>query len=96
MEFLSLKWAVVDKFNEYLYGANFTVCTDNNPLTYVLSTAKLSAVGHRWLAALSAHDFDIQYHPGKFNMDADLLSRCMPEEEESEWVTIPESSVKSA
>lgn len=96
LEFLSLKWAVVDKFHEYLYGANFTIRTDNNPLTYVLSTAKLSAVGHRWLAALSAYDFDIQYRPGKFNVDADLLSRCMPEEEESEWVTIPESSVKSA
>ncbi|KAI5607937.1 hypothetical protein C0J50_12359, partial [Silurus asotus] len=36
LEFLSLKWAVVDKFHEYLYGARFTVRTDNNPLTYVL------------------------------------------------------------
>lgn len=46
LEFLSLKWAVVDKFHDYLYGARFTVRTDNNPLTYVLSTAKLNAVGH--------------------------------------------------
>ncbi|KAL1258945.1 hypothetical protein QQF64_009522 [Cirrhinus molitorella] len=97
LEFLSLKWAVVDKFQEYLYGAQFTVRTDNNPLTYVLSTAKLSAVGHRWLAALSAYDFDIQYRPGKCNVDADLLSRCIPDEEnESNWVTIPDSGVKSA
>lgn len=97
LEFLSLKWAVFDKFHEYLYGAKFTVRTDNNPLTYVLSTAKLSAAGHRWLAALSAYDFDIQYRPGRCNVDADLLSRCMPDEEhESEWVTIPESGVKSA
>ncbi len=97
LEFLSLKWTVVDKFHEYLYGAKFSVRTDNNPLTYVLSTAKLSAVGHRWLAALSAYDFDIQYRPGKCNVDADLLSRCIPDEEDkSEWVTIPESGVKSA
>ncbi|KAK2904105.1 hypothetical protein Q8A73_010762 [Channa argus] len=33
LEFLSLKWAVVDKFHDYLYGAQFTVRTDNNPLT---------------------------------------------------------------
>lgn len=39
LEFLALKWAVVDKFHDYLYGAKFTVRTDNNPLTYVLSTA---------------------------------------------------------
>lgn len=44
------------------------------PLTYVLSTAMLSAVGHRWLAALSTYEFDIQYRPDQHNIDADLLS----------------------
>ncbi|KAL6490450.1 hypothetical protein MHYP_G00007950 [Metynnis hypsauchen] len=75
LEFLSLKWAVVDKLHDYLYGAKCTVHTDNNPLTYVLMTAKLNAVGHRWLAALSTYDFDVQCQPGKHNIDADLLSR---------------------
>ena len=37
LEFLALKWAVTDKFKDYLYGAKFVVYTDNNPLTYVLS-----------------------------------------------------------
>lgn len=37
LEFLALKWAVVDKFHDYLYGAQFTVRTDNNPLTYILT-----------------------------------------------------------
>lgn len=96
LEFLSLKWAVVDKFHDYLYGARFTVYTDNNPLTYVLSTAKLSAVGHRWLAALSTYDFDVQYRPGKHNIDADLLSRNFSETEGViEWETIPQGGVKS-
>ncbi len=57
LEFLTLKWVVVDKLHDYLYGAKFQVQTDNNPLTYVLTTAKLDAVGHRWLAALSVYDF---------------------------------------
>lgn len=35
LEFLSLKWAVTEKFQDYLYGKKFTVVTDNNPLTYV-------------------------------------------------------------
>ena len=32
----SLKWAITEHFRDYLYYApEFTVCTDNNPLTYV-------------------------------------------------------------
>jgi hypothetical protein len=33
---------------DYLYGTQFTVLTDNNPMTYVLTTAKLDATRHRW------------------------------------------------
>ena len=36
LEFLCLKWAVTEKFHDYLYGNQFQVVTDNNPLTYVL------------------------------------------------------------
>jgi hypothetical protein len=75
LEFLALKWAITEKFTDYLYGAHFKVLTDNNPLTYVLSTAKLDATGHRWLAALANYNFNVQYRPGKTNIDADGLSR---------------------
>lgn len=74
LEFLALKWAV-DKFHDYLYGNDFHVITDNNPLTYVLTSAKLDATSHRWLAALATHNFSIQYRSGKQNVDADTLSR---------------------
>lgn len=74
-EFLALKWAVTDKFHDYLYFQNFTVLTDNNPLTYVLTSAKLDAAGHRWLASLSCYNFSIKYRPGHKNVDADILSR---------------------
>ena len=74
-EFLALKWAVTEQFHEYLYGAKCTVFSDNNPLTYVLSTAQLDATGHRWLANLAAYDLDIKYKPGKLNKAADGLSR---------------------
>ena len=46
LEFLCLKWAITEQFHEYLYGNTFDVYTDNNPLTYVLTTAKLDAMGH--------------------------------------------------
>lgn len=86
----------MDKFQDYLYGAKFTVKTDNNPLTYVLTSAKLNATGHRWLAALATYDFSIQYRPGKNNTDADLLStRFVDEDEVNKWKDIPVSGVKS-
>ena len=31
LEFLTLKWAIIDKFHEYLYGSEFQVFTDNSP-----------------------------------------------------------------
>ena len=49
-EFLALKWVVTEQFHEYLspYGKNrneFVVRTDNNPLTYIFSSANLDAAG---------------------------------------------------
>ena len=57
LEFLALKWTVTDQFNEYLYGGNFDVYTDNNPLTYILTSAKLDAVGQHSVAALANYNF---------------------------------------
>lgn len=75
LEFLALKWAMVEKYHDYLYGHTFSVYTDNNPLTYILTTAKLDATGHRWLAQVSNYNFSIHYKTGKTNVDADMLSR---------------------
>lgn len=47
LEFLALKWAVCDKLHDYLYGNQFEVITDNNPLTYIFTKAKLDATSQR-------------------------------------------------
>lgn len=44
----------MDKFHYYLYGAQFIMKTDNNTLTHVLSSAKLSAPGHHCQKAKSS------------------------------------------
>ena len=75
LEFLGLKWSVCDKFCDYLGYTEFEVYTDNNPLTYVMTTAKLNATGLRWVADLANYQFKIRYKPGKWNTDADGLSR---------------------
>ena len=61
LEFLALKWAVMDRFHEYLYSGQFDIYTDNNPLTYILTSAKLDATGQRWVASLANYDFRIFY-----------------------------------
>ena len=74
LEFLALKWAVCEKFHEYLYGSkSFEVFTDNNPLTYVLTSAKLDACGQRWVAKLANYNFSIKYRCGVSNTEADAL-----------------------
>ena len=76
LEFLALKWAITDQFRDYLYYAPFfKVYTDNNPLTYVMTSAKLNATGVRWVGELADYNFTIHYRPGKSNGDADGLSR---------------------
>lgn len=63
--------------------------TDNNPLTYVLTSAKLDATGQRWVAALSSYNFNLAYRSGAKNADADGLSRT-PAVPSSEQVDFPE------
>lgn len=77
LEFLALKWAMTEKFREYLLGHKCVVYTDNNPLSH-LSSAKLAATEQRWAAQLASFDFEIKYRSGKSNTNADALSRQHP------------------
>ena len=75
LEFLCLKWAITEQFIKYLHVNTFDVYTDNNPLTYVLTTAKLDAMRLRWVASLANYNFHLHYQSGRSNMEADALSR---------------------
>ena len=94
-EFLALKWAVTEQFHEYLspYGKNrkeFVVRTDNNPLTYIFSTANLDAAGQRWVAHLTSYNFTLEYQKGKDNTVTDFLSRmddCLMEGEVQDYLS---------
>lgn len=94
LEFLSMKWAITDKFKDVLYGHKFTVITDNNPLTYVLTSAKLDATGQRWIAELASYDFDIRYRSGRKNTDADTLSR-LPRKIENDSTSLSSEVVRA-
>ena len=41
----------------------------------MLTTAKLEAMGHRWVASLANYNFHLHYHSGRSNVEADALSQ---------------------
>ena len=103
-EFLTLRWMVTEQFHEYLspYGKNrnkFVVHTNNNPLTYIFSSANLDAAGQHWVAHLTSYNFSLEYQKGKDNTVANFLSQMnerLPEEEVQEYLNkIPYPGVKA-
>jgi transposase InsO family protein len=66
---------VTEKLRDYLLPSAFVVVTDNNPLTYLLTKTKLSAMDQRWASALAPFNFTFKYRPGRENIGADALSR---------------------
>ena len=83
LELLALKWAITEKYRDYLYGHKFTVYTDNRALAY-LNTSRAAASEIHWLTDLSSFDFEVRFKPGFKNTVADSLSRN-PIEEEILW-----------
>jgi hypothetical protein len=96
LEFLALKWAVTEKFKDYLAIQHFTVLTDNNALTYILTSAKLDSTGHRWASEAGEFNFYIKYRAGYKNIDADVMSR-LPEIDKTDGDTfiMDNSAVKA-
>ena len=75
LEFLAFKWSVTEHFKEYLTCAPFLVKTDNNRLTYILTTPNLDATGHRWVGMVASFEFTLEYQKGADNTAADALSQ---------------------
>ena len=79
LEFLAMKWSI-ENFQTYLLGHHFKVCTDNNPLTYFLTSPNMDATKQRWINELAKYDFSLKYQKGK-NIVVDALSQItLPQE----------------
>ena len=77
-ECLAIIWAIL-KFHIYLYGRQFIIETDHQPLTY-LSTMKFSNNRvMRWALSLQPYRFTLRAIKGSDNSGADFLSRCSKE-----------------
>ena len=93
VEFLTLKWSVTEHFKEYLAYAPFTVCMDNNPLTYMLTTPNLDATGHHWVGALASYKFTLEYQKGSDNVAADVLSQVPLRHDKNTVLSLLEGAV---
>ncbi|KAM8953265.1 adhesion G protein-coupled receptor F5-like [Pelodytes ibericus] len=65
-ECLAVVWAL-KKLQPYLYGQQFALLTDHNPLVWLKRVSGDNARLLRWSLALQPFDFIIQYRPGKQN-----------------------------
>ena len=75
---MALKWGIAEQFQEYLLGKQFIVRSNNNPLTYIMTTPNLDATWHQWVKSLARFTFSIEYQKGWDNVATDALS----------WVTL--------
>ena len=82
LEMFGLKWAVTETFRDYLLGSECTVYTDNNPLSYRQTSARLGATEMRWAAELAQFQLNIKYRSGKANSNGYALSRKLQHAQE--------------
>ena len=73
-ELAGLRWGI-KHFKPFLYGVDFVVKTDHQPLVYLHNMKLVDARIARTLEDLSDFNFIIEYVPGKQNVIADGLSR---------------------
>ena len=75
LEFPVPTWVVMEHFKEYLPYRPFLVRTDNNPLTYIMTTPNLDATDHQWVGALVRFNFQLEYQKWWDNTIVYMLSQ---------------------
>ncbi|XP_071098994.1 uncharacterized protein [Haliotis cracherodii] len=76
-ECLAIVWAI-QKLERYLYGREFILETDHQPLVWMTKAKLTNGRVMRWALTLQPYRFLIRAIKGIENVGADLLSRCSP------------------
>ena len=85
------KWATIEKeayavvyalgqLRPYLWCAEYRTFTDHKPLTCLFTKSMNNTKIQRWAIMLSEYNCKVEYHKGKLNVRADMLSRIKQEE----------------
>lgn len=65
----------MENFHSFLFGQEFDVYVDHQPLSWLQSCKKPNSRLARWLIRINNYTFKIHYKPGKTHTNADALSR---------------------
>ena len=65
----------VEHFKQFLYGKEFIIRRDHQPLTAIKTKSKHSIRLEKWLNDLADYNFKIEHKKGTDNILADALSR---------------------
>ena len=78
----TIVWGV-QKFQPYLYGTQFVIETDHQPLKCVQRSKVANARIMRWALILQPYRYRIVVIKGRDNVGADYLSRAIKSSEDS-------------
>ncbi|CAI7868407.1 unnamed protein product [Closterium sp. NIES-54] len=73
-EGLAAVWGVTH-FRVYLQGRPFTLVTDHQPLTWLMTNQTLTCRNARWAMRLQEYEFTIRHRPGKMLQHVDGLEK---------------------
>jgi len=73
-ECLVVVWAIIH-FRPYLYGTNFTLYTDHQPIKWLMTNDKLTGKLARWALLLQEYEFKVIHWPRITHQNADTMSR---------------------
>jgi hypothetical protein len=73
-ECLAVVWVVIH-FRPYLYGTNFTLYTDHQPIKWLMTNAKLTSKLARWALILQEYEFKVIHRPGITHQNVDTMSK---------------------
>jgi hypothetical protein len=73
-ECLVVVWVVIH-FKPYLYGINFTLYTDHQPIKWLMTNDKLTGKLTRWALILQEYEFKVIHQPSITHQNADTMSQ---------------------
>jgi len=84
----------MEGFAPHLLHREFTVVTDHESLTTLMTQKNLNAGQQRWLTHISHFDFKIEYQPGAKNFLAEYLSRINEGTPEPLDISLKDSTIE--